>query len=67
MRRRLVALLPLTLLYACEKAPSPPNPPPVPKVFATQRDALDKAKAVEGQVLNAADAEKKQIDEETRK
>jgi hypothetical protein len=66
MRLRFVALIPLTLLCACDKAPLPPKPEPVPKVFETQRDALAKAKAVEGQVQDAAAAEKKKIDEETR-
>jgi hypothetical protein len=67
MRTLLVALLPLSLLSACGQAPEPPKPDPVPKLFETQRNALDKARAVEGQVQEAADAEKKKLEEEAGK
>ncbi len=60
-------LIPLALtLAACDASPPPqpqtekrqPNP-----VFETQIQAVDKAHAVEGQVMEAAEAQRKQIDE----
>lgn len=60
-------LIPLALtLAACDASP-PPQPqtearPPDP-VFETQIRAVEKARAVEGQVMDAAAAQKKQIDE----
>ena len=63
------SLIPLVLLLsACD-----PTPPPQPKtenkpnpVFETQIQAVRKAQAVEGQVMDAADAQRKQIDEATQ-
>ena len=54
------------LLAACDA-----NPPPQPQtevrqpnpVFETQIQAVEKARAVEGQVMDAAEAQKKQMDE----
>ena len=62
-------LIPLTLiLTACD-----PTPPPQPEtertpnpVFETQIQALEKAKAVEGQVMDAAEAQRKQMDAATQ-
>lgn len=60
-------LIPLALtLAACDASP-PPQPqtearPPDP-VFETQIRAVEKARAVEGQVMDAAAAQKQQIDE----
>lgn len=60
-------LIPLALtLAACDASP-PPQPqtearPPNP-VFETQIRAVEKARAVEGQVMDAAAAQKQQIDE----
>ena len=59
-------LIPLGLiLTACD-----PTPPPQPEaerqpnpVFETQIKAMEKARAVEGQVTEAAEAQRKQIDE----
>jgi hypothetical protein len=60
-------LIPLALfLSACDASPPPqpqteerqPNP-----VFETQIQAVEKARGVEGQVMDAAEAQKKQIDE----
>jgi hypothetical protein len=59
-------LIPLVLtLAACD-----PTPPPQPEtgsqsdpVFKAQIQAIGKARAVEGQVMNAAEAQRKQIDE----
>jgi hypothetical protein len=58
-------LIPLVLiLSACD-----PTPPPQPEterqpnpVFETQIQAVEKARAVEGQVLEAAEAQRKQMD-----
>lgn len=59
-------LLALTLT-ACD-----PTPPPQPEtvrspnpVFETQIQAIEKAKGVEGQVMDAAAAQRKQMDEAT--
>jgi hypothetical protein len=62
-------LIPLVLvLAACDSSPPPqpkterqPNP-----VFETQIQAVKKAQAVEGQVMDAADAQRKQIDQSTQ-
>ncbi len=60
-------LIPLVcLLAACDASPPPqpkteerqPNP-----VFETQIQAVEKARTVEGQVMDAAEAQKKQIDQ----
>lgn len=65
MRILRFTLLPLALLAGCDQSPPPPKPEPVPKLFETQRNALDKAKALEGQMQQAADAEKKKLEEQT--
>ena len=67
MRKSLLTLLPLALLCACGKTPEPPKPEPVPKLFETQRNALDKAKALEGQMQKDADKEQKQMEEQVDK
>ena len=62
-------VIPLALiLSACD-----PTPPPQPEtertpnpVFETQIQAVEKARAVEGQVLDATAAQRKQMDEVTR-
>jgi hypothetical protein len=63
-------LLPLALcLAACDASPPPqpqteerkPNP-----AFETQIQAMEKARAVEGQVLDAAEAQRKQMEETTQ-
>ncbi|KAB2325214.1 MAG: hypothetical protein ABS91_02150 [Thiobacillus sp. SCN 64-35] len=62
MKRLLAACL--LILSACDASPPPqtgersPNP-----VFETQIQAVEKARAVEGQVMDAAETQKKQIDE----
>ena len=63
--KRLLISLALTLA-ACDASPPPqpqieerqPNP-----VFETQIQSMEKARAVEGQVMDAAEAQKQQIDE----
>ena len=60
------ALIPLVLiLSACD-----PTPPPQPETerkpkpaFETQIQALEKARAVEKQVMDAAEAQRRQADE----
>lgn len=62
-------LIPLLLpLAACD-----PTPPPQPEterepnpVFETQIQAMDKARAAERQMQEAAEAQRKQLDEATR-
>jgi hypothetical protein len=63
-------LIPLLLsLAACD-----PTPPPQPEtterqpnpVFETQIQAMEKARAVEGQMKDATEAQRKQIDEATQ-
>lgn len=64
MKRLLIPAV--CILAACDAGPPPqpktaehqPNP-----VFETQIQAVEKARAVEGQVMDAADAQKKQIDD----
>ena len=57
------ALLLALTLTACDPTPQPetarqPNP-----VFETQIQAMEKVKAVEGQVMDAAEAQRKQMEE----
>jgi hypothetical protein len=58
-------LIPLALmLTACDPPPPQPETERTPNpVFETQIQALEKAKAVEGQVLDAAEAQRKQLEE----
>jgi starvation-inducible outer membrane lipoprotein len=63
MKRALIALV--LMLSACDATPPPqpqterqPNP-----VFETQIQAVKKAQAVEGQVMDAAEAQRKQMEE----
>ncbi|MFO7542303.1 MAG: hypothetical protein R6W97_05740 [Thiobacillus sp.] len=62
-------LIPLvTILAACD-----PSPPPQPEtghapnpVFEAQIQAMEKARAVEGQVMESAEAQRKQMEEAAR-
>jgi hypothetical protein len=63
-------LIPLALgLAACDASPPPPpqtaarQPNPV---FETQIQAMEKARALEGQAMEAAETQKKQMDEATQ-
>lgn len=53
---KFVMLAVVLLLGACDK-------PSVPKIAAPQREALDKAKAVDQVVQDATEASKKQIED----
>ena len=60
----------LLMLTACDGSVPPPEPeidphPPNP-AFETQIQAVDKARAVEGQLLDAAEAQRQQIDQATQ-
>ncbi len=58
----------LIMLSACDSA-TPPQPKTAPQpnaIFDTQVEAVKKARAVEGQLLDAATAQRKQIDEATQ-
>ncbi len=65
MKAILIALA--VTLAGCD--PTPPQPPEAARspnpVFETQIQAMEKARAVEGQVMDAAEAQRKQIDEAT--
>jgi len=70
MMKRL--LIPLVLLLAACDNTVPPPPPKTDAVsgsdrlFDTQRSALEKARAVEGQVNAAAEAQRKQLEQSTQ-
>ncbi len=64
MRPHIAVILGATLLLcACNR--SEPQPP-VPKLFEAQRDALDKAKDVSAMQLDAAEQQRKVIEQQTR-
>lgn len=54
---KFILLAVVLMLSACDK-------PTVPKIAAPQREALDKAKAVDQMVQDATAASKKQIEDE---
>ena len=69
MMKILVAAL-LLILAACDGSVPPPEPDiesrqPNP-TFETQIEAVDKAGAVEGQLLDAAEAQRQQVDQATQ-
>ena len=65
-------LIPLVLILAACDNTTPPPPPKTEAVsgsdrlFDTQRHALEKARAVEGQVNAAAEAQRKQMEQTTQ-
>ncbi len=66
--KRILMSAGLLLLAACD-----PTPPPQPEterqpnpVFETQIQAVEKARAVEGQVMEAAEAQRRQMDAATQ-
>lgn len=69
MMKTLVPAL-LLMLAACDGSVPPPDPevdsrPPNP-AFETQIQAVEKARAVEGQLLDAAETQRQQIDQATQ-
>jgi len=64
MRYALTALA--LILAACDASVPPPEPEVNERqpntVFETQIEAVDKARAVEGQMLDAAEAQRRQIE-----
>ncbi|MDP3420634.1 MAG: hypothetical protein Q8S10_06910 [Thiobacillus sp.] len=66
--KRILMIAGMLLLAACDPTP-PPQPeterPPNP-VFETQIQAMEKARAVEGQVMEAAEAQRRQMDAATQ-
>lgn len=63
-------LIPFALiLTACDATPPPqPKTGPTPNpVFQTQIQEMEKARAVEGQVMDAAQAQRRQIDDATQR
>ncbi|MDP3586306.1 MAG: hypothetical protein Q8R61_14345 [Thiobacillus sp.] len=66
--KRILMIAGMLLLAACD-----PTPPPQPEterqpnpVFETQIQAMEKARAVEGQVMEAAEAQRRQMDAATQ-
>ena len=70
MKRLLIPLV--LMLAACDNTVPPPPPKTDPAVsgsdrlFDTQRSALEKARAVNGQVNAAAEAQRKQLEQTTQ-
>ena len=58
---KLKEMMAIALLGAAISGCKPAGPPP--DLIKTQREALDKAKAVEGQLQKQADEQKKAIDD----
>ena len=69
MMKILVSAL-LLVLTACDGSVPPPEPEIDPlqpnPAFETQIQAVDKARAVEGQLLDAAEAQRQQVDQATQ-
>jgi hypothetical protein len=62
MKRILIPLV--SALAACDPGPPPPKAEPSPNpAFETQIQAMEKARAVEDQMKEAAEAQRRQIDE----
>lgn len=64
MHRHTALILTTTLLLcACDRNEPPP---PAPKLFVEQRDALDKAKEVGAMQLEAAEQQRKAMEQQTQ-
>jgi outer membrane biogenesis lipoprotein LolB len=61
MQARLILIATLLLLSACDSSPPPAEHKPNP-ILDPQTQALKKARAVQGQVDAAAEAQRKQIE-----
>lgn len=64
MRAQIAVILSATLVLSACNRDEPP--PPVPKLFAEQRDALDKAKDASAIQLEAAEQQRKAMEQQTR-
>lgn len=62
---RLAPLLCLAALCACDGGGTKQAASPTPRIFDTQRDALDKAKALQETVKQAAEQQRQARDEQT--
>ncbi|MBU1215200.1 MAG: hypothetical protein KKA63_08180 [Gammaproteobacteria bacterium] len=63
MRTHIAVILGFTLLCACSRNDTPP---PAPKLFEEQRNALDKAKDVGAMQLDAAEQQRKAMEQQTQ-
>lgn len=64
MRTDIAVILSAALMLgACSRSDTPP---PTPKLFEEQRDALDKAKEVGAMQLDAAEQQRKAMEQQTR-
>jgi len=64
MAYRTLTLCALLLISACSPSNSEKSPPP--KLFADQRDALDKAKTVGATEQKHSEEQQKAVDEQTK-
>lgn len=66
MKQRVLPLL--LLLAACDSSapPQPETPRASSQVFDTQIQAIDKARGVESQIKDAADAQRRQLEAESQ-
>lgn len=64
MIHRTIALCTLLLLTACSPGNEEKTPPP--KLFKEQRDALDKAKAVDAAQQEQAEKQRKEMEQQTQ-
>ncbi len=64
MTHRTAALYAMLLLSAC--SPSNKENAPPPKLFKEQRDALDKAKAVDAMQQEQAEKQRKEMEQQTQ-
>jgi outer membrane PBP1 activator LpoA protein len=62
---RIQGNLAIALTVACIATACKPSEPP-PDIIKTQRDAMQKSRAVEGQLEQAAEEQKKAADEATK-
>ena len=63
---RLALLLSLTMLCACDVGGPKEAARPAPRIFDTQRNALDKAKQVQDTVKQAAERQRQGLEEQTQ-
>lgn len=64
MRFRIAAILSAALVLGACNRDEPP--PPVPKLFAEQRDALEQAKGVNAIQMEAAEQQRRALEQQTQ-